>query len=201
MSTSYEDEAPSTENLSEERMGRVAKLAQEQLTLQAEILELEKKLEEKDIALNLVQGKTLPTLLNELGIQSFNLKDGTQVSLDKFYTATITDATRPAAHKWLEENNFGSLIKKVCVVALDVGDDLALSDLTTWLVDNKYDYAIEENVHWMTLKTFVRGQLETPAEEKPAIPPTDVFGIFVADKTTIKNPNEKTPKRKYEKKK
>lgn len=181
------------------KVEQVGKLAKEIVDREKTILEIEGKLEIEEKALNRVQGLTLPELLTEMGITSLRLIDGSELEVKNLYACSISDARKELAHKWLEDNGFGSLIKKKVIVILERGDVQAETDLTSWLAQNKYEFDIDEAVNYKTLESFVKGQMES-VEEETVKPPFDLFGIFVAKKATIKNKTINQAKRKYKKK-
>lgn len=185
--------------LSNEQTSQVGEMSKEIIKRETEILRLEGLMEVEEFALNQVQGLKLPELLDSMGIAEIKLKDGSFVEVKKFFSPHISEERKEAAHAWMDANGFGSLIKKVAIVAIDRGDKLALSDLIKWLQDNKYDFAIDEQVNAATLKAMVKGQLESTEEGTPK-PPLDLFGIFIAKKAMITGTSKMKP-RKYEKKK
>jgi hypothetical protein len=190
---------PEISNLSTEKVEQVGKMAAEIIEREGKILNIESTLEAEEIALNNVQGNVLPELLESMGIAEVKLKDGSMVEVKRFYAPYISEERKPACLAWMDEHNFGSLIKKVVIVAIDRGDNLALDDLLKWLKANKYDAAVEEGIHPKTLESFVKGQLES-TDEEAAKPPLDLFGIFIAKKAMIKGTSKMKP-RKYSKKK
>lgn len=194
----YGADAPAVNQLSTQAVEQVGKQAEEVLKREAAILLIETNLESEEKALNLVQGGSLPELLESMGIAEVKLKDGSLVEVKRFYAPYISEERRESAHAWMDEHGFGSLIKKTVVVAIDRGDDLALLDLAKYLKDAKYDYSVEEGINYKTLESFVKGQYES-TEEGAAKPPLDLFGIFVAKKAIIKGKVKSLP-RKYSKK-
>lgn len=184
--------------LSTEQTAQVGEQSIKIIEHEKNILLIEERLAKEEAALNLIQGVTLPELLDSMGIMNLTLKDGSTVEVQRFYSPHISEERQAAAHQWMDDNGFGSLIKKVALVAIDRGDEHALNDLKTWLQKNKYDFAINEAVNANTLKSFVKGQLESTEEGAPK-PPLDLFGIFVARKAMIKG-IFKLKSRKYQKK-
>lgn len=193
----YSQDSPSVNNLSTKTVEEVGALAQRQVALEKEVLALEAQLEEKEKALNHVQGVQLPELLQTMGIASVKLSDGSQLEIKDLYAAHISKEHKISAHNWLSANGFDSLIKRSFIIPIDP-DPQKANDLAGYLALQGIEFAVEGKVHSAALKSFVKGQLES-TEENAVKPPFDLFGIFIAKKAVIKNTENKQPKRKYKK--
>jgi len=113
--------------------------------------------------------ETLPNAMLELGLDSFQLDNGTHVALKQDVYASITKAQREAAFAWLVAHDFGGLIKTEVVVPFGKGQRDEAVALQATLPRAQLD----ETVHPSTLKAFVREQLADPDEF-----PMDLFGAW-----------------------
>jgi hypothetical protein len=96
-------------------------------------------------------------------------------------SANISKDRSAGAHEWLRDNGFGDLIKNTVSVNFGKGEDDKAGELIKGLEDSGYNVDQKEAVHPSTLKAFCKEQIEKGSEI-----PTDLFGIFIGQKTTIK---------------
>jgi hypothetical protein len=168
---------------SDEALGRVSRLAEEQRRIEREIADLEARLEEKGKDLTRVRTKELPEVMRELGLESFKLVDGSQVGIKREYYASIKEEYRAPAHQWLRGNGHEDLIKNNIVLSLGRGEDEKAAKIEAWCQKQKLAYERKEQVHPMTLKAFVGEQIEKGEDI-----PHDLLGVHVVDVAKIKPP-------------
>jgi len=121
----------------------------------------EESLKDKKKQIEYLSGEVIPTMMAEMGLSHLKLMDGSSVDVKPNYSATITVANREKAFNWLRQNGLGDIIKNEISVSFGRNED------------NK--------VEPMTLKALVRERIEAGKEM-----PTEIFNIFVGNKTTIK---------------
>jgi hypothetical protein len=115
----------------------------------------ELKKERDKIALEL-----LPDAMQELGLKSFELSDGSKISVaDVIYGSLPKDnARRLAAIAWLKANGGEGIIKDLIFISLDKGD----IEIATKILDAARTYGadpeLKEDVNHNTLKAFTREQ-------------------------------------------
>ena len=127
-----------------------------------------------------VEREDLPELMREVGLTKLTLTDGTEVTLTEEVTAAITEDRRPAAHAWLREHNFGGLIKTLLTVPFGRGEEDEARRMAERIAE-EHECSLDEKVHPMTLKAFVREQVEGG---KPL--PFDLFGVHPFSRAKIK---------------
>ena len=127
-----------------------------------------------------VEREDLPELMREVGLTKLTLTDGTEVTLTEEVTAAITEERREAAHAWLREHNFGGLIKTLLTVPFGRGEEDEARRLAERIAE-EHECSLDEKVHPMTLKAFVREQVE---DGKPL--PFDLFGVHPFSRAKIK---------------
>lgn len=139
----------------------IAKVRQlvEQLTrLQAREAQLTQQLEVAKRELRQVREVDLPTLLDEVGVNSL-VVDGHAVTVKTEYFPNVTKANEDKFFQWLRSTGHDDIIKNEIKVAFGRGDDQKAAKLYMQLAA-KYDTTQKLSVHASTLKAFVREQME-----------------------------------------
>ena len=148
---------------------------QEQLQQQEDAVKQKKK----DI--EHLSGEVIPTMLSEMGLSFLKLQDGSSVEVKTNYSATITQANKEAAFNWLRENGLGDIIKNEISVSFGRNEDNKAADYANLAKSQGLDPMQKLKVEPMTLKALVRERMEAGKEM-----PTELFNIYVGNKTTIK---------------
>ena len=150
-------------------------------TLTKEIEDIENKLKEKKKDLDIISGEVVPTMMSEMGLSQLKLMDGSMIDVKPFYNATITQANKEAAFNWLRKNGLGDIIKNEVVVSFGRGEDNKAAEYAELAKGQGHQPTQKMKVEPMTLKALVRERIEAGKEM-----PTEIFGIFTENKTTIK---------------
>ena len=167
-----------------DRTTNINKLADKIKELQAveKAIELdEKQIKEKKKHLEYLSGEIIPTMLSEMGLSSLKLQDGSSVEVKTNYSATITQANKEAAFNWLRENGLGDIIKNEISVSFGRNEDNKAADYANLAKGQGFEPQQKLKVEPMTLKALVRERMEAGKEM-----PTELFNIYVGNKTTIK---------------
>ena len=146
---------------------------------QLEVQEDSIKQKKKDI--ELLSGEVIPTMLSEMGLSYLKLQDGSSIEVKTNYSATITQANKENAFKWLRENGLGDIIKNEISVSFGRNEDNKAADYAELAKGQGLEPQQKLKVEPMTLKALVRERIEAGKEM-----PTELFNIFVGNKTTIK---------------
>ena len=128
-----------------------------------------------------LSGEVIPTMMSEMGLSQLKLMDGSQIDVKPFYNATITVANRELAFNWLRQNGLADIIKNEMVVSFGRGEDNKAAEYAELAKSQGLQPAQKLKVEPMTLKALVRQRIEAGQEM-----PTEIFSIFVGNKTTIK---------------
>ena len=128
-----------------------------------------------------VSGEIIPTMMSEMGLSHLKLMDGSSVDVKPHYSATITVANKEAAFKWLRENGLGDIIKNEISVSFGRNEDNKAADYAVLAQERGFQPTQKLKVEPMTLKALVRERIEAGKEM-----PTELFNVFVGNKTTIK---------------
>jgi len=146
-----------------------------------EIEDIEENLKKRKKDLDVISAEVIPTMMSEMGLSQLKLMDGSMIDVKPFYNATITVANRESAFNWLRQNGLGDIIKNEMVVSFGRGEDNKAAEYAELAKSRGLQPAQKLKVEPMTLKALVRQRIEAGQEM-----PTEIFSIFVGNKTTIK---------------
>ena len=162
----------------------INKLADKIKELQAHQQQLEVKedaIKQKKKDIEHLSGEVIPTMLSEMGLSFLKLQDGSSVEVKTNYSATITQAKKEEAFNWLRENGLGDIIKNEISVSFGRNEDNKAADYANLAKGQGFEPQQKLKVEPMTLKALVRERMEAGKEM-----PTELFNIYVGNKTTIK---------------
>lgn len=176
-----EDVAMQLSNVDNNDLKQVAALVRQQLILEQRVEDLTADLKRAQQDLANISGEVLPAALAEHGLTELKMADGSKVTVATVISASISKERSPAAHEWLRDNGFGDLIKNTVSINFGKGEDEKAGELIRELEGDGYNVDQKEAVHPSTLKAFCKEQIEKGSEI-----PSDLFGIYIGQKTTIK---------------
>ena len=128
-----------------------------------------------------VSGEIIPTMMSEMGLSHLKLMDGSSVDVKPHYSATITVANKEAAFNWLRNNGLGDIIKNEISVSFGRNEDNKAAHYAVLAQERGFQPTQKLKVEPMTLKALVRERIEAGKEM-----PTELFNVFIGNKTTIK---------------
>ena len=164
-----------------DNIGKLANKIKEMQAIQKDIDQNEEYLKQRKKDLEQLSGEAIPTMLTEMGLTYLKLADGSSVEVKTNYSATITQANKEAAFNWLRENGLGDIIKNELIVSFGRNEDNKAAEYAELAKGQGYQPTQKLKVEPMTLKALVRERIEAG---KPM--PTEIFGVFIGNKTTIK---------------
>ena len=164
-----------------DNIGKLANKIKEMQTIQKDIEQNEEYLKQRKKDLELISGEVIPTMLTEMGLSYLKLADGSSVEVKTNYSATITLANKEKAFNWLRENGLGDIIKNELIVSFGRNEDNKAAAYAELAKGQGYQPTQKLKVEPMTLKALVRERIEGG---KPL--PTEIFNVFIGNKTTIK---------------
>ena len=162
-------------------ISKLADKIKEMQALQQQLQIQEDSIKQKKKEIEYISGEIIPTMLSEMGLSSLKLADGSSVEVKTNYSATITQAKKAEAFNWLRENGLGDIIKNEISVSFGRNEDNKAADYAELAKSRGLDPMQKLKVEPMTLKALVRERMEAGKEM-----PTELFNIFVGNKTTIK---------------
>jgi len=149
--------------------------------LQQDVEKSEEDLKQKKKDLEHISGEIIPTMMSEMGLSHLKLMDGSSVDVKPHYSANVTVANKEAAFNWLRNNGLGDIIKNEISVSFGRNEDNKAADYAALAQERGFQPTQKLKVEPMTLKALVRERIEAGKEM-----PTEIFNIFVGNKTTIK---------------
>ena len=141
----------------------------------------EQALKDKEKEIERISGDVIPTLLSEMGLSSLKLADGSAVDVKPYYSANISVKNREAAYSWLRSNGLGDIIKNEIPVSFGRNEDNKAAEYANLARGQGFQPTQKLKVEPMTLKALVRERTEAGKDI-----PTDIFNVFVGNRTTIK---------------
>jgi len=140
----------------------------------------EELLKDKKRDIEKISGEIIPTLLSEMGLSSLKLADGSAVEVKPYYAANISLRNREAAYNWLRSNGLGDIIKNEITVSFGRNEDNKAAEYANLAKGQGFQPTQKLKVEPMTLKALVRERIENGKEM-----PTDIFNVFVGNRTKI----------------
>ena len=128
-----------------------------------------------------LSGEVIPTMMSEMGLSELKLQDGSHLKVSTSYKASITEANKEMAFNWLRENGLGDIIKNEINVSFGRNEDNKAAEYAELARSQGLQPTQKMKVEPMTLKALVRERIEAGKEM-----PTELFGVYVENKTTIK---------------
>ena len=141
---------------------------------------MEDALKSKKKDLERVSGEIIPTLLSEMGLSSLKLADGSAVDVKPYYSASISVSNKEKAYSWLRTNGLGDIIKNEISVSFGRNEDNKAAEYADLAKRQGFQPTQKLKVEPMTLKALVRERVEAGKDM-----PTDIFNVFVGNRTKI----------------
>lgn len=123
----------------------------------------------------------IPEAMAEAGVDAFTTSDGREISIKDFVHTAITGANKEAAHRWLEENGHGGMIKRVVSVSFNKEQGEEAKELVQRLSGDFPAVKQDQAVHASTLKAWVTRRLEDGDDF-----PQELFSVYVKKVAKIK---------------
>ena len=165
-----------------ENISSLADRVQELESLQSRLELQEENIKNTKKELEHLSGEVIPTMMAEMGLSHLKLMDGSSVDVKPNYSANITIANRDAAFNWLRNNGLGDIIKNEISVSFGRNEDNKAADYAVLAQERGFQPTQKLKVEPMTLKALVRERIEAGKEM-----PTEIFNVFIGNKTTIKS--------------
>ena len=128
-----------------------------------------------------LSGEVIPTMMTEMGLSELKLQDGSHLKVSTSYKAHITEANKEMAFNWLRDNGLGDIIKNEISVSFGRNEDNKAASYAELAKGQGFQPTQKMKVEPMTLKALVRERIEAGKDM-----PTELFNIYVGNKTTIK---------------
>jgi hypothetical protein len=148
--------------------------------------ELENRIKEVSRKITDVERHELIDMFDNAGISGIDVDaDGNHPAFraerSTVYGAKIPDERRLEALQWFEQTGHGDLVKSVITIQFGMQEHEERLRVMKILSNNGVEYYTNESVHHMTLKAFIKGELQ-----KSHVIPMDLLGAYVFDEVKIK---------------
>jgi len=151
-------------------------------TIQREIQELEDRIKDKKEDEKHFSCIVIPKLMEEMNLSSLKLRDGSELTVKKIYSASVKADKKAEAIHWLRENGLGDIVKNNITVSFGQGEDNKAIDYASLARSNGYEPIQEEKVHPSTLKVVMKEWKDKGQEV-----PEELFNTFDGSQTQLKN--------------
>ena len=168
--------------VSDESVTGIAALAKKAKMLEKEIEDLSTSLKEKEEQYRTLTEVSLPEAMAESGMKKFVMADGSLIDVKPFYGASISKARQAEAFKWLRDHGFDDIIKNTVSVRFGRKEDELAARMIQLLRQQGFMPEQTEKVEPQTLKAWVKERVE---KGQPV--DSDLFGVFIGQKATIKS--------------
>lgn len=167
----------------------VVTLARRQVELEGLILDSQNALKDLNEQFLKLSQEDLPNAMFEAGLKELRLDTGELVKVKPDFNCGIPLERKEEAFNWLEEHEFGGMVKTKVIAEFGKGELERAQVLAAALIKKKLNVALAREVHWQTLKAWI---VEGARMEIPRKIPTDLFGATPFNKAVVEIP--KPPK-------
>jgi hypothetical protein len=180
MTVSLRDDAPDQVDVIDPT--ELSEVIEQYKSVGAQILAVESKLKELKEQEKYISNFSIPEIMNKMNLSTVKLKDGSELSVKKVYSATMKADKKPQAIQWLRDNGLGDIVKNEITVNFGQGEENKAMAYANLARGQGYEPAQKEAVHAMTLKVTMEDWKNKGNEV-----PEDLFWTFDGNQTKIKN--------------
>ena len=149
----------------------MASLARALLDADQEVDNAEQELKDAKEKARVLREETIPSAMQELGLEELKLNTGQKLSIKQEVYASIPAANKGQAYDWLNDHGFGGLIKVEVTTQFGKGEQEEAVRLSEQLRAMGLQPSLDQSVHAQTLKAFLKEQLAMGTNI-----PLDLFG-------------------------
>ena len=172
--------ASSIEKMDNTGLASIAEIARAVRNQEDLVNKLDDELKEANRELLKLTDEDLPAMLLELGLSSFELEDGSKVTVRPTYGAHIKAENKATAFDWLRQNGFDDIIKNTVSCNFGRGEDQEASQFIDYAQGLGYAAEQKTDVHHSTLKAFVKERVQNGETF-----PMELFGAYVGQRANI----------------
>jgi hypothetical protein len=144
-------------------------------TLEAQVKDLKK--DEKHFSCVVI-----PEMMDKMNLSTLKLKDGSELSIKKVFSATIKADKKAEALQWLRNNGYGDIVKNDITVTFGRGEENKAMAYATLAKGQGYEPSQKESVHPSTLKVVME-EFKNKGNEIPE----KLFWTFDGNQTKVKS--------------
>ena len=150
-------------------------------SVSAQITESESKLKELKDQEKYINNFTIPEIMNKMNLSTVKLKDGSELSIKKVYSATIKADKKAEAIQWLRNNGLGDIVKNEITVNFGQGEENKAMAYANLAKEHGYEPSQKEDAHHASVSAVMKEWKEKGNEI-----PTDLFSVLDVDQAKIK---------------
>ncbi len=175
----FEDDAGPSDN----DLKALVKAAEELADLKEQIDDLESTLAEINNHYNYIAQQEIPQLMEELGLKTFELKDGRKIGVKDFISGSLPKDEEGFewSVNWLKKNELESILKTDVSMKFGKGEENFVKNVVGLLVDNGYQPEQKYGVHPQTLYAAIR-ELQKNGVDIPF----ERLGLYAGKKADIR---------------
>jgi hypothetical protein len=183
LSKTIAEDAKRFTKVDQNKIKDLSTLCDKKINLDTEILEAKQILRELEAKEKQISQELIPEALQEAGVSSLTLKDGSKVEVRSKYAARIPIKFTEDAFKYLKDKGHDDIIKNEVVIRFGRGEEDKATTLVKELDKRGLMPDQKRRIEPMTLKGFVREQIEKGTDL-----PQDKFGVYIYYDTKIIKP-------------
>lgn len=168
------------EKVDKEKTSTLVDMARNLVDTKKAIEESEKKTKELKEKARLLSEEQIPNFLQEMGVDAIKTPFGT-IGYDLKYRGHISKANQSQAHDWLRKEGHGDIIKTEVSASFGMGETDKAQNMLASLRDNGMNPNFKKGVHHSTLSSWIKDMTEKGRDI-----PDEMFGVYIANTTTIK---------------
>jgi hypothetical protein len=165
-------------NFKNTQLSELAKEIEKQMAMEKEVEELRAQLKDKEDQLRELSEKTIPTIMDEIGLSSFSLNSGTKIETYCFFRGTFNEENAENALDWLRETGNEGIVKYQ--FSINASDKEVLEKVRDISKTDSVSLQIKPTIHPSTLSAFIREQVSSGADF-----PQELFKTYIGRKTRI----------------
>lgn len=172
------------EEPNENIMQTLAKVCNHKRKLMRDIEDKKQELKELEAENRRVTEDLIPSMLLNNGLSEVKLNTGEKVTIKKIYTGHIKADNWLEAEQYLKDTGEDSIIKSECKVDFGKGRKMMEESvlLMQYLREKNLTYKAKSFVHPMTLKSFIKENMEAGTQDFPM----ELFGANVINQAVVK---------------
>ena len=124
----------------------------------------------------------IPKLMEDMNLASLKLKDGSELTVKKIFSATLKADKKAEGIHWPRDNGLGDIVKNNITVTFGQGEDNKAVEYAGLARERGYEPTQDEKVHHASLTVVMKD-----FKEKGNEIPTDLFSTFDGNQTKLKN--------------
>lgn len=167
----------------EASLENLVKNAEEMQTLKESIEELEETLSQLNKHYNFIAQNVIPEMLEELGLKTFELKDGSKITVKDFISGSLPKEEHAfnQAVEWLIDNDLESILKTDVSLKFGKGEENWAKNALELLRENGYEPNSKYSAHPQTLYSAIRELMK-----EGEVIPFEMLGLYAGKKADIK---------------